>query len=434
MSDNPYERTNPGQPVEPVSADAATDSGGASTAPSDAPWSQRLDPAPPDDDAPWLVQDDGVRQATPPADGDTGPVPTVPADPGPDAERAVPAEDHGPAPAARDPHADGEDHGPAPAARDPHADGEHAVDDATGAEHRATADDEPATRDAEPTDTRGEPTTVLRAETGDAERTQVLRTHQAERPVPRSGLAEHRSAAYLTGERPAEPEPRPDQEHTATTPAPWLSGAGTGAGATAATAATAVGPAPAAPAVHRAEEERTRPERDVVLEGTTAHTRPPSRAKAHVLTILLTLLLTPVAWYLLADAGARLTLPQGNPWDTANLNVAALLELAAGLLVLVLVLLAARWSSVGAIVTGALVIIVGVPFVAVPAWTQDLLQPVESWLAGLGDFGDNIAHHLIASGSTGRLVAVGVALVLVGVVSHGARRQGRREVRPAVEA
>src|SRR5699024_3865086 len=128
-----------------------------------------------------------------------------------------------------------------------------------------------------------------------------------ERPVPRSGLAEHRSAAYLTGERPSEPEPRPDPEHTATTPAPWLSGAGAGAGATAATAAA---PAPAAPPERRDEEERTRPERDVVLEGTTAHTRPPSRAKAHVLTILLTLLLTPVAWYLLADAGARLTLPQ----------------------------------------------------------------------------------------------------------------------------
>lgn len=266
----------------------------------------------------------------------------------------------------------------------------------------------------------------------DAERTQTLRTHQVERPVPRSGLAEHRSAGYLTGDR---DRAQPDTDASATREdgtAPVL------AGATAATGATAghrdTGPADDAPPPADEPARSGRAERDVVLDGATAHTRPPSRAKAHVWAVLLTLLLTPVAWYLLADAGARLTLPQGNPWDTGNLNVAALLELGGGLLVLVVILLVARWSSVGAIVTGALVIVVGVPFVAVPTWTQELLEPVESWLAGLDDFGANVAHHLVASGSTGRLVVLGVALVLVGVVSHGARRQGRREVRPAVDA
>lgn len=383
MSDNPYERDNPDEPVEPASTDAGpADAGSTVQAPTDAPWSQRLDPAPPADDAAWLA-DDGARPGS-----------TTPEPPGEeDQPHPVPAE-------------------PVP------ADGEHrAAGDAAGGHSGSTA-----------TTDREEPPAV-----GDTDRTQVLRTHQAERPVPRSGLAEHRSATYLTGDRPVEPEPEPEPEHTgtATTPAPWLTGAAAGAGAAGATAPPAP---PAGPAEHPAEDERARPERDVLLEGTTAHTRPPSRAKAHVLTILLSLLLTPVAWYLLADAGARLTLPQGNPWDTANLNVAALLELAGGLLVLAVVLLAARWSSVGAIVTGALVIVVGVPFLAVPAWTQDLLEPVESWLADLGDFGDNVAHHLVASGSTGRLVVVGVALVLVGVVSHGARRQGRREVHPAVEA
>ncbi|WP_193311485.1 hypothetical protein [Georgenia satyanarayanai] len=387
MSDNPYERDNPDEPVEPVAA--PTDSEATTGTPSDPPWSQRLDPAPPADDAPWLADDDGARSAH----DATGPVtPTT------DDDGARPADD-------------------TPAA----APGEPALpsDDVTRPVPLVQSGDEAGTRAS----ARGETTPA-----GDADRTQVLRTHQAERPVPRSGLAEHRSAAYLTGERPVEQEPRPEPESTptATTPAPWL----TGAGAAAATAA----PAPVTREDSPAEEEHARRDREVLLEGTTAHTRPPSRAKAHVLTIVVTLLLTPVAWYLLADAGARLTLPPGNPWETANLNVAALLELAGGLLVLVLVLLAARWSSVGAIVTGALVVVVGVPFVAVPAWTQDLLEPVESWLAGLGDFGDNVAHHLVASGSTGRLVAVGVALVLVGVVSHGARRQGRREVRPAVEA
>ncbi len=413
MSDNPYERDNPDhpdEPVEPGSTDApagtSADPGSTTRAPSDTPWPQRLDPAPPADDAPWLTDDDGGAR----------PVPATPEQPGADVtepdrtEPGAPDRDELRAPDRDAPLPSDEQTRPVPVEPAVTADGEHRA-----------ADDLPGGEPHSPTD--GESTTSG----GDTDRTQVLRTHQAERPVPRSGLAEHRSAAYLTGERPVEPEPRPEPEPagTSSTSAPWLAGAGAGVTG----AATR---APAVPAEHPDDEERARPERDVLLEGTTAHTRPPSRAKAHVLTILLTLLLTPVAWYLLADAGARLTLPPGNPWDTANLNVAALLELAGGLLVLVVVLLAARWSSVGAIVTGALVVVVGVPFLAVPAWTQDVLEPVEAWLADLGEFGDNVAHHLVASGSTGRLVAVGVALVLVGVVSHGARRQGRREVRPAV--
>lgn len=410
MSDNPYERDNPDEPVEPVTDDARPDGdppGTEADAPSPeagAPWAQRHDPAPPADDAPWLTGE--TARGT---DDTTSPVPVASGPLTPDAGAHPADEDAGPDPAGPAHPAD-EETRPVPLAHD--------TGDA-GSDATATDGDDPTGA-------------------ADAERTQVLRTHQAERPVPRSGLAEHRSAAYLTGERAPQPDPGPETQDTTTTPAPWLTGAGaTAAGATAAGAGNRGSTAGAERPVEEEPAPPSRPERDVVLEGTTAHTRPPSRAKAHVLTVLLTLLLTPVAWYLLADAGARLTLPQGNPWDTSNLNVAALLELAGGLLVLVVVLLAARWSSVGAIVTGALVIVVGVPFVAVPAWTQDLLEPAQSWLADLGQFGelgDNVSHHLVASGSTGRLVAVGVALVLVGVVSHGARRQGRREVRPAVEA
>src|SRR5699024_2437210 len=134
---------------------------------------------------------------------------------------------------------------------------------------------------------------------------------------PRSGLAEYHSAGYLTGQRgPAVPDDTPAEstsDHGAGSTPGWLGGTG----------------ATAADANAGAED---RPRRDVVLEGTTAVTRPPSRGGTHALTVLVTLLLTPVAWYLLADAGARLTLPSGNPWESGNLNVAALLELGAGLL------------------------------------------------------------------------------------------------------
>ncbi|WP_413451508.1 hypothetical protein AA0Y32_15825 [Georgenia phoenicis] len=379
MSDNPYERDRPDEQNGDVTRD---------------------------DDATGPVPTVGEPAATAPADGEHR---NEEASPGPADPEAYPADSS--------------------VTEDP---GRPAADDAAT---RPLPADDPA---AGPYDDGDASTRPLTAEhdadaSGDtSETTQVLRSHQAERPVPRSGLAEHRSAAYLTGERhPGEPEPQPDPEpqpEPATTAWP---AAGATAGA-AATASSHDGAPEREP--ETAEPASARRERDVVLEGTTAHTRPPSRGKAHVLTILVTVILTPVAWYLVADAGARLTLPAGNPWDTTNLNVAAILELAGGLLVLAVILLAARWSSVGAIVTGVLVTVVGVPFIAVPAWTQELLEPVESWLAQLGDLGDNVAHHLVASGSTGRLVALGVALVLVGVVSHGARRQGRREVRPAVAA
>lgn len=253
---------------------------------------------------------------------------------------------------------------------------------------------------------------------GTSEADRSAGAHEADRPVPRSGLAEHYSAGYLTGEL------SPREREAAASPAQTTGAGDRPAGPVGAPAQTEVVESTAPPTA----------EEDPVLAGATAVGKPPSRAGAHVWGLLITLLLTPVAWYLLADAGARLTLPGGNPWDTTNLNIAALLELAGGLLVLVVVLLAARWSSVGAIVTGSLVLVVGVPFVAVPGWTQNLLESVTDWLAGLGDFGDNITHHLVATGSTGRFVVYGVALILIGVISHGARRQGRREMRPAPAA
>lgn len=260
-----------------------------------------------------------------------------------------------------------------------------------------------------PPTTEETPTSTFEAREADR-----VGNHQAQRPVPRSGLSEYESAGYLTGDRaPAQPEPGPGSQEAA----PWVAG-GAAAGAGAATSRSP-------------EYEHTdhQPSTAAVLDGATVTAKPRSRAGAHVWAVVLTLLLTPVAWYLLAGAGARLTLPARSPWETGNINVAALLELGGGLLVLAVVLLAARWSSLGAIITGSLVLVLGVPFVAVPAWTQEILGGVTDWLQGLGDFGSNVAHHLVASGSTGRLVVYGLALIFIGVVSHGARRQGRRQER-----
>lgn len=251
------------------------------------------------------------------------------------------------------------------------------------------------------------------------------RTRLADRPIPRSGLSEHRAAGILTGD--LSPERSPLTERLRTTDDEDAAPEET---------ATTVVPAPVSArddAGDRAAQPRAtesnEPDTGVLLDGATIAPEPPSRAAAHWWGVLIALVGVPVAWYLLADAGARLTLPPGNPWETGSLNVAALIEFASGLVVLSVVVLMARWSSVGSFVIGGLTVVVGVPFLAVPDLTRDWLQPVFTRLRDFNDFGGNLAHHLEITGSTGLLVVLGLALILVGFVSHGARRQGRREAR-----
>lgn len=148
------------------------------------------------------------------------------------------------------------------------------------------------------------------------------------------------------------------------------------------------------------------------------------------------ILLIPVAWYLIADAGARMVLPENAQWTTGTMTIAVMVELLAGIIVMIAALLFARASSVGAFVTGGLITVVGGVFVVVPGIARDLLTPAQEWLRSLhAGLGGNIAHHLEADGSTGRLLIIGVALLMVGVISHSARRRGRDEqrIRAAVE-
>ncbi|HZK04624.1 MAG TPA: hypothetical protein VFC82_02115 [Actinomycetaceae bacterium] len=174
---------------------------------------------------------------------------------------------------------------------------------------------------------------------------------------------------------------------------------------------------------------------DTLFDG-AEYDRVPSRVGAHIWGIVAMLLLIPIAWYLLSDAGARMTLPANAPWETGTMNIAALAELLAGLVVLVVALLFARASSVGAFVVGSILALGGAVFVAVPGFAREFIAPAQDWLrqfhAGLGG---NIAHHIEADGSTGRILIFGVILLMIGVVSHGARRRGRDEqrIRAAVE-
>lgn len=166
---------------------------------------------------------------------------------------------------------------------------------------------------------------------------------------------------------------------------------------------------------------------DAIFEGTTVVPEVPRRTAAHVWGLILTLILTPLAWYLLADAGARMTLATDSPMTTGAVNMAAVLELLGGLLVGALLILLAIRSSLGAQVVGALIAVVGAPWVAAPGWTADLVLPFMEKLVGWNTLGGNIAHHLQASGYSGRLLVLGLALLLVGFLSHRVRRVGRAE-------
>ncbi|MGO3795851.1 MAG: hypothetical protein ACTJGR_01855 [Pauljensenia sp.] len=166
---------------------------------------------------------------------------------------------------------------------------------------------------------------------------------------------------------------------------------------------------------------------DALFEGATVVPEVPSRAGAHVWSLILTLLLVPLAWYLLADAGARMTLATDNPMTTGVLNPAALAELAGGIILVVLIAVLARHSSLGAHVIGIVVTVLGLPWVVAPGASARLVLPAMEWLDQWNAFGANLAHHVQSSGYSGRLLLAGVVLLLLGWTSHRVRRAGRDE-------
>lgn len=154
---------------------------------------------------------------------------------------------------------------------------------------------------------------------------------------------------------------------------------------------------------------------------------PTSRAASHWWSILISIVFVPVSWYLLADGGERTSF---NLQGGGEFNLAGPLELAGGLLCLFAVLLAARWSSVGVILTGTVSLLAGVAFIAFNAEAMDLVGQYQGTIVqGLDQLGQNIVDHMLRDAQSGRLAVYGFVLVMVGVVSHGARRQGRREER-----
>lgn len=165
-------------------------------------------------------------------------------------------------------------------------------------------------------------------------------------------------------------------------------------------------------------------------------TEMPSRTGAHWLSLLLFLILTPVGWYLAADAGARMTLADAAPMYTGVASMLALGELLGSILIAAILFMVARRSSLGAWLTGLGTLIVGLPWVMAPGITATSALAALTALTNTGSLGANLSHHLQASGYSGRFVLLGVAVLGLAYVSHAARRTGRDEeaLRTSIEA
>lgn len=180
---------------------------------------------------------------------------------------------------------------------------------------------------------------------------------------------------------------------------------------------------------------RQRDLEDTIFEGATVKPTVPSRLAAHLWTLLLALVFTPIAWYLLMDGATRMLNPEISAWAlSSSLKTAHLTEFLSGLVVLFALVWMARYSSVGAFFTGIVLTVVGAPFIFLPGKTHNQIQGLLDTLQAAGESGRfyqalpaNVAHHIETSGSSGLLLVAGIVFLALGLVSHGARRKGRKD-------
>ena len=175
---------------------------------------------------------------------------------------------------------------------------------------------------------------------------------------------------------------------------------------------------------------------DELFSATPEITEMPSRGGAHFLSFLLFLILVPVGWYLAADAGSRMTLSEAAPMFTGVASILALGELLGAIVITVILCAMARRSSLGAWFMGVITLLAGLPWVLTPGITASTLLDPLTVLANTSSLGSNLAHHLQASGYSGRFALLAIVLMGLGYVSHSARRKGRAEeaLRTSIEA
>lgn len=165
---------------------------------------------------------------------------------------------------------------------------------------------------------------------------------------------------------------------------------------------------------------------DVLLAGSTVVGKPASRAAAHWGGTLLALVLFPIAWFLMHTAANALTGALADGWPKV-FSTAGIIELGMAIVLLIVVMATATRSSLGTFVTGITTLLIGLPFVVVPSITKQYLGDFLANMALQSRFGRILSEAILNDGVSGRLVIIGLFLIMLGVVSHSTRRAGRRE-------
>lgn len=166
---------------------------------------------------------------------------------------------------------------------------------------------------------------------------------------------------------------------------------------------------------------------DVIFEGATVVPVVPSRTSSHLLSVSVGLLFVPLAWYLFADAGARMLFPENAPIVTGVFDTTAVIEFAGALGAMLVFLFAHMRSSLGAWVWGVVITILGLPWLIVPGLMKQHTSSFFTWLEAQGPVGSNLAHHIQTDAYSGRFLFIGVVLLALAIVAVSVRRRGRAE-------
>ncbi|WP_233188332.1 hypothetical protein [Actinomyces qiguomingii] len=184
-------------------------------------------------------------------------------------------------------------------------------------------------------------------------------------------------------------------------------------------------PEPTATPEERPLSHRLRSEDEILLDGSSVVGRPKSRAAAHWAGVLVWVVALPLTWFLLHDAAAAAV--DNSAPSTFGAPARALIELGAGAAVLASALWTASRSSLGAFVVGAVSILTGLPFLIIPRVMTGSVGALLERLTAHSDLGARLSRYFWADAVSGKFIAFGLFMVMVGVVSHRARREGRHE-------
>lgn len=168
-----------------------------------------------------------------------------------------------------------------------------------------------------------------------------------------------------------------------------------------------------------------RSEDDVLLDGSSVVGQLAPRTAVHWASVLVAVVLVPLAWFFLHLGAAHQTAAAARLSFAFSAN--GLVALLVGAACLALALWMAQRSSLGSFVIGAVSVVLGLPFLLLPGVMTSVLTPTLEHLSTHSDLGVDLATYLWHDAASGKFVSFGVFMIMVGLVSHAARRAGRRE-------